>query len=462
MITPRLTFALLTLTSFALCARAETPALSVPPGASTRILAPELSISPDHSDWSYRCGEPVTFNVSLSSDGAPLRGATVAYRYGPEGLMADELINDTSAEMSAVQRGFIVIQDDGHCAISAGTMRDPGFLRCVVTFDCAGKTYRALATAGYEPQNIRPTQTEPADFDEFWAKGLAQLAKVPIEPQLTLLPDRCTSMVDVYQVRLQNVPLAGSSRPTYLFGILCEPKGPGPFPAILYVPGAGMHAYQGQLEMAEHGVITLEIGIHGIPVNMGTEFYGYIGSGIAAYYYLNNLDDRDRIYYRHVYLGCVRANDFLVQRRKFDGRNLIVTGASQGGQLSITTGSLDSRVKGLAVGFPAYSDVSGDLHGRAGGWPHMFRRDALQNRTAAKVLATSYYDTVNFGRRLKVPGFYVWGFNDETSPPTSMFAVYNIITAPKRLALLLDSGHAMYPEEANETNQWLLGFLGLK
>jgi cephalosporin-C deacetylase len=42
------------------------------------------------------------------------------------------------------------------------------------------------------------------------------------------------------------------------------------------------------------------------------------------------LDNRDRYYYRRVYLGCVRANDFLTRHPKWDGVNLAVTRGSQG------------------------------------------------------------------------------------------------------------------------------------
>jgi cephalosporin-C deacetylase-like acetyl esterase len=463
MIRPIATFLALLL-AFVSLAQADTYSLRAPAAASTRLLQPQLTLTPDHADWTYHRGEPVTFLVRLASDGTPLAGATVSFRHGPEGLMSDDLaaLTPTDApEMAAVHRGTIEIGADGSARITAGTMTEPGFLRCVVTFALNHTTVRAIATAGFEPEKIQPTQTSPSDFDAFWAAGLATLREIPMEPRLTLLPDRCTDKVDVYQVRLQNVPVAGFPRPSYVFGILCEPKGPGPFPAILYVPGAGIRPYPGRIAMAERGVITLEIGIDGLPVDQPPELYDALGRGVAAFYYLDNLDDRDRNYYRRVYLGCVRADDFLVQRPKFDGHNLLVAGGSQGGQLSIVTAALDRRVTGLAATYPAYCDVTGDLHGRAGGWPHMFRIDRRANRTDAKIQATRYYDTVNFARRLRVPGFYTWGYNDETCPPTSLFAAYNAITAPKSLALLLDSGHAFYPAEEEATSRWLADFLKL-
>ena len=66
---------------------------------------------------------------------------------------------------------------------------------------------------------------------------------------------------------------------------------------------------------------------------------------------------------------------------------------------------------------------------------------------------------VNFARRVKVPGRYTWGFNDETCPPTSMYSAYNVITAPKELSLYLETGHWAYPDQHVEQNSWLVGKL---
>ena len=57
---------------------------------------------------------------------------------------------------------------------------------------------------------------------------------------------------------------------------------------------------------------------------------------------------------------------------------------------------------------------------------------------------------MNFARRVTVPGLYSWGFNDETCPPTSMYAAYNVITAPKRLMLAYDKGHQSTQEQVDD------------
>jgi cephalosporin-C deacetylase-like acetyl esterase len=80
---------------------------------------------------------------------------------------------------------------------------------------------------------------------------------------------------------------------------------------MLKVPGAGVRPYAGDAAMAENGVITFETGIHGIPVTMDPSIYADLGKTTLDGYPFFNLDDRDRYYYKRVYLGCVRSIDFL-------------------------------------------------------------------------------------------------------------------------------------------------------
>ena len=395
-------------------------------------------MGPDHNNWTYHPGEKARFSGTVLKDGNPLKNVKVFYEIGPE-------------KMDVVKKDSMNLPD-GKFVIEGGTMTTAGFLRCIVMAEVNGKRYRGLATAAFDPEKIMPAAENPSDFAKFWDQAKADLSKIPIDARMVLLPERCTENVNVYHVSLQNF------RPgSRLYGILCVPKKEGKYPALLKVPGAGIRPYNGDIAMAEKGIITFEIGIHGIPVNLPLDVYNNLAAGALNGYQNVNLDDRDRYYYKRVYLGCVRANDFLVNFPQFDGTNLAVTGGSQGGALSIITAALDPRVKSLGAFYPALSDLTGYLKGRAGGWPHLFDKNNLSfNNKKEKIETSQYYDVVNFARLLKVPGMYSWGFNDEVCPPTSMYAAYNVITAPKSLYLSLETGHWTYPEQNEVVNNWLL------
>jgi cephalosporin-C deacetylase len=413
--------------------------------AQDRTGAVQVRVTTDRSDWRYQPGQPVRFRIVAIQDGHPLSGAKVRYQIGPE--MMPPRVDQTAT-----------LPNEG-LTVDGGTMREPGFLRCIAQVEHEGKTYRGLATAAFDPEAIKPTQTDPQDFDQFWAAGKAALAKVPVDARLTPLPDYGSATVACFHLNLQNVGMGNA--PSRFYGILCEPKAPGKYPALLSVPGAGVRPYRGLAAMAARGIITLQVGIHGIPVTMDQVLYDSLGAGALSNYNSFGMDHKDRYYYKRVYLGCLRANDFLVSHPNFDGKNLAVTGGSQGGALSIVVASLDSRVRGLAAYYPALSDVSGYLSNRAGGWPHMFRPvdGPTSHRNAEKIETMRYYDVVNFARRIKVPGLYTWGFNDEVCPPTSMYSAYNVITAPKKLLLAIETGHNTVPEQVERVDDWVVRFL---
>jgi cephalosporin-C deacetylase-like acetyl esterase len=398
----------------------------------------KVIVAPDRADWTYKTGELARFTISVMQNGNFLKGARIRYEIGPEKL------DPIQKQTTTLENGFIIVE--------GGTMKESGFLRCTAIAEVDGKEYRGLATAGFDPLSIQPTVDNPAGFDTYWNNAKAELAKVPLDAKMTLIPERCTEKVNVYHVNIQNFRLG-----TRMYGILCIPKKEGKYPALLHVPGAGVRPYAGDVANAEKGIITLQIGIHGIPVNMDISVYNDMRAGMLSAYWEYDMDDKDRFYYKRVYLGCVRANDFLTSLPQYDGSNLAVTGGSQGGALSIITAGLDSRVKWLGAYYPALSDVTGYLKGRAGGWPHYFDKNNINfNNKKEKLETLGYYDVVNFARRVRVPGFYSWGYNDETCPPTSMFAAYNVITASKELFLALETGHWTYPEQGEKMTAWLV------
>lgn len=405
----------------------------------------QIRVAPDKDNWTYQLNENAKFDVAVTLNNRQVSGLSVKYSCGLEQM--PPLIEKT------------VTTTEKHFTIDAGTLEEPGFLRCIVTLETGGKTYRGLATAGFRPDLIKPTTGEPKDFDKFWEMGKQDLSKIPLDAKFEFLPKYSTSKADVYHVHFNNIG-TGFSKISRIYGILAVPKTNKPnqkFPALLRVPGAGVRPYTGQIVLAERGIITLEIGIHGIPVILDQQIYDDLRAGSLNRYMLYNLDNKDTYYYKRVFLGCLRANDFLSSLPQFDGKNLAVIGGSQGGALAIMTAALDSRVKVLAASYPALSDLTGYLRGRAGGWFHGFKDKELQ--TKEKIETSKYYDTVNFARRLKIPGIYSFGYNDEVCPPTSMFAAYNSISAPKTLLLGLEMGHANSAEQNEKLNDFIDDFL---
>ena len=387
-------------------------------------------VSPDHADWNYKAKENATFKVQVYKDNILMKNVSVDYEIGPE-FFPTEKKQD-------------VVLKNGEITLKS-SMKEPGFLRCKVTAKVDGVNYEGMTTVGYDVEKIRPTTAEPKDFDEFWTNAIEEARKTPLNPKMILLPEKCTSTQDVYEVSFQN-ERTGSR----IYGILTTPNSPGRYPAVLKVPGAGIRPYGGS-SMGDN-IIVLEIGIHGIPVTLPQEVYNNLSAGALNGYQQFNMNNRDKHYYKRVFSGCVRAVDFIYSLPGFDGSTIGVTGGSQGGALSIITAGLDPRIKFLAAYYPAMCDYAGYLNNRAGGWPHYYRNAKPQPN---EVETLAYFDVVNFARRVKVPGWYSWGFNDVTCPPTSMHAAYNVIPGSKELNLYLNTGHWTYPEQRTAGDNWL-------
>ena len=402
-----------------------------------------MTVNANHADWVYKVDEKVMFKVEVFEDGKLVNDVKIYYKIGPEKMTP--LKND-----SAILSG-------GQIELEGGSMAMPGFLRCEVKAVYENKNYEGLSTAAFEPEKIKPTTTLPADFNQFWKTAMAENSKIPLESKMTLLPTRCTEKVNVYEVSFQNYKIG-----MRVFGILCVPKAKGKYPAILKVPGAGIRAYYGDVSRAEKGIITLEIGINGISVTKDSAFYiNNENLKVGALGYPSfNLNIRNDYFYKRVYLGCVRAIDFITTLPEYDGKSLAVYGASQGGALSIITAALDKRVKCFACYHPALCDLTGYMYGRAGGWPHMFSNP--KTATKESLENSKYFDVVNFAKKLKVPGFFTFGFNDNACPPTTVYAAYNSVKAPKKLLIVKWTGHFRVEEQNRKVDEFLYQHLNLK
>lgn len=104
------------------------------------------------------------------------------------------------------------------------------------------------------------------------------------------------------------------------YGILSIPKKEGKYPALLRVPGAGVRPYAGDTYTAPGKVITLEVGIHGIPVTMQQSVYDALAGGALSNYWTFGRDSRDASYYNRVVVGALRAVDLSVRCRSTTGR----------------------------------------------------------------------------------------------------------------------------------------------
>lgn len=397
-----------------------------------------VSVTPDHQDWNYKVGEKASFVVNVRKSGTLLNQVKIDYEAGPV------MYPNTKKTL---------ILKDGTMKWS-GEMKTPGFYRLKVVAHVDGKDYEGLCTAAFSPEKIKPFAQEPKYFDDFWKKALDEARQIDLNPTKVLLPERCTKDVNVYEISYHNNRWGSK-----MYGVLSVPVKPGKYPALLRVPGAGVRPYSGDTYTATGKCIVLEIGIHGVPVTMEQKVYDDLANAALNGYWDTNLENPDRNAYKRVVTGAVKGVDMIASLDEWDGKTLGVTGSSQGGFLSLAVAALDKRVTFLAAVHDAMCDYEAELHGVAGGWPHYFYHAKMNAITKARLEGARYYDGVNFARRITVPGWYSFGYNDEVVPPTSSYGLYNSVKAPKTLSLYQMTGHFWYQEQWDEWQEFLTNHL---
>lgn len=394
-----------------------------------QVSEPGLTLSAvtDRADALYKTGETATFTIEAKSSGQPLADGRVTAVLSKDGVQP--------------QPPQAVYIRDGKATL-VGKLDEPGFLSLRVS---SGKA-SAMAAAGYDPLLLKPSMPVPDDFDAFWAAQKAALAKVPLKSTLT--PAQAAAQnVEAFDVQIVCLGAPVS-------GYLGRPKGARPksLPAILHVHGAGVRSSNlasTAWAANEGGMLSLDINAHGLPNGRPKEFYDALANGELKDYRVRGNQDREQVYFKGMFLRLIRAIDFLTAQPEWDGRTLIVYGASQGGFQAFAAAGLDERVTFICAGVSAGCDHTGSVANRIAGWPKLVPLDAEGRPDAKALQASRYFDCVNFATRAKCRGAAVTvGFIDTTCPPTSVYAAYNALPVPKTMHTDVLSGHTSTPAAA--------------
>ncbi len=400
---------------------------------------------PDHADWLYKTGENAFIDVQVLMHGMPQDGVEIVYAAGGDCLDAD-------AEGTVTTRG-------GHARIPVGTRKKPGFRDCRMSCTIDGRVYKNHLKVGFSPEKVLPYTKLPSDFQAFWQEVLEEQKKVPGQPVVTPEPRYSNDKVECFLVKLRCYRPDGSH---YIYGYLTKPKKAGRYPVVVSPPGAGVKPMDPMktLFYAEQGCIRFDMEIHGIDPSLSQAVYKDITAAFGDHhgngYLANGIADRDTYYMKKVYAACVRAVDYLVTLPEWDGRNVWIQGASQGGALGIVLASLDPRITAACINHPALSDMAAYAEpGRTGGYPHFSRKYRDIELTPEVIRTLAYYDVVNFARFVKCPVFMTWGFNDNVCPPTTSYGVWNTLTCPKESLITPINEHWVSMDTRRKQLEWL-------
>ena len=395
----------------------------------------QLSFTPYHPNGVYKVGETVGWTVTPG----PVE-PTYAYKWTirrnnavvlKEGKL-DLSPGNNRIEILADQPEMIYVAVEAYANLSGeapasaaapasatGVTTPPQF-----TGGNAGRNTGFYAVgAAVEPGKLGLSIPRPADFDSFWEARLAEQAKIPINPVLTPV------QTDVAGVEMSMFELDALGSKTH--GYVAKPAKEGKFPAVIQLQYAGVYALnaRGDAQRAAEGWLMINVDSHD---KLPSDPAGNIPRNYAT----AGNTDREKSYFLNMYLRDSRALDYLLTRPDWDGKTLVLTGGSMGGQQSLVLAGLrPEKISAVLVCVPAGADTNGDLHGRKAGYPNWASDNPDVMKTAL------YFDTVNFAPRIRAPVLAGMGFIDTISPPAGVWTALNQIPSPVEALPMIESEH---------------------
>ena len=298
----------------------------------------------------------------------------------------------------------------------------------------------------------------PADMDAYWDKALRELEAV--DPQVELIPADCVlKTVDCFDLWFTGV------RGARIHCRYARPKeSAGKIPAAVHFHGYADKSpdWYGLVGLAGQGIAVAAMDCRGQGGRSqdtsrveGTTFSGHIIRG------LDNPDPQDLLM-RHIFLDTAELARIMMGLPEVDAENVYAFGGSQGGGLTLACASLEPRVKKICILYPFLSDYKRYWQmGSGAGYEELrtyFRHfDPRHEREDEVFTKLGYIDVKNLTKRIRGEVRMATGLSDCTVWPSTQFAAFNQITAPKQFTLYPDFGHEALPDYNDRMMEFFLG-----
>jgi cephalosporin-C deacetylase len=292
-------------------------------------------------------------------------------------------------------------------------------------------------------QSYMPPSRPPKDFDAFWKRTLARTRACPLAPRFERVEDPVYHSVEAYDVTF------GGYEGQPVKGWFIRPvNGRRPLPCMVtYIGyGGGRSLPVDHLTFAAAGVSQLVMDTRGQgsvwspgdtpdPVGGGPQVGGFMTRGVES---------PDTYYYRRVFMDGARAVEAAAYAPGVDAGRIGVVGGSQGGGIALAVaGLLGSKVRVAVPDVPflcnfrratqiidtmPYGEISQYLKTHRGRVEQTFR-------------TLSYFDGMHFAPKIKARCLFSVGLMDTICPPSTVYAAYNVVKAPKEIRVYEFNSH---------------------
>ena len=410
----------------------------------------------DKNPLFYKKGETMVFTLELMGlqDKIPEGEYFLSWnRTGDDGkkdagktpLGNEPFVYKTSLESPGFVRLYAVVVDkDGKEVIKTftGDSNSPEGRKAFNRFEKLPKKIFFDGGAGVEIDTLQ-ARPEPDDFDSFWAKAKAKLAKVPMN--------------------VKKVEIPSNKKGVKMWAVSVDCAGPRPVTGYLSVPEAVAEGKKFKAQFETHGYsyfvhqpgtwggadrICFQINAHGqlLPAMGGNdEYYKKLGEEINpdkcgyAFSTRENANPETAYFYGMV-LRVMRGLQFLKTVEGWNGKDIIAVGGSQGGLQTIWAAACGEGVTDARSGITWCCDLGGEELGRnRGGWYIHWAK------------GLGYFDAVNFAKRIPSDTCHTSitraGLGDYTCPPSGLAILWNNIKSNKDILWVQGSQHGYVPPE---------------
>ena len=280
----------------------------------------------------------------------------------------------------------------------------------------------------------RPDVAEPEDFDEFWARTIAEARSTATPPIVTRF-DAGLSGVEVYDVTFSGF----GADPVKAWFML--PAGTtGRLPAVVefngYGGGRGFAHERLAWVTAGYAYLFMDTRGQGSAWGSGGDTPDPHGSGPASPGFMTRgIESPDGYYYRRVFTDAVLAIDAIRGFDNVDPDRVALTGASQGGGIAIAAAGLMPGLVGVMPDVPFLQHFERAI-GFTDSDPYaeVVRYLSVHRNAKETVFRTlSYFDGVNFAKRASAPALISVSLMDPICPPATVFATHHHWSAPSTI-----------------------------
>jgi len=298
----------------------------------------------------------------------------------------------------------------------------------------------------YQGRNPRPD-----DFDAYWAEALRELDATPPRPELRPANIVCADHVECFDLHFTGV---GGAR---IYAKYLRPRASSAagtrHPAVVQFHGYSGHTgdWLDKFGWPAEGFCFAAMDCRG--QGGRSEDSGQVKGTTLRGHIVRGLDDPDarKLAYRQIFLDTAQLARVVMGFAEVDAGRVGCFGASQGGALALACAALEPRIRRSAPVYPFLCDYQRvwelDYAREAYEELRVFFRnhDPRHEREQAIFTRLGYIDVQHLAPRIQAQVLMFTGLMDTICPPSSQFAAYNKITAPKDMVIYPDFAHEALP-----------------